>query len=98
MENLNLLDFFNEKKKNFIELLKQISDEKNALNNIEEKMENNFMSLLFLMRLKDENKQENINDFMEKMKIKDEHRYLIEKYFDCFIDIKNQYMNKKITI
>ena len=93
----NILEFFNEKKLNFITFLKEVSQETNNLNNISEKMNSDLLSLFFLMSLKEENKQKNIDDFLIKMKIDDKYRVNIQKYFDCFLDIKNIYINEKKT-
>ncbi len=58
---------------------------------------NYFKVLLFIMMIKQENKDSNIKEFMNKFEIDIQHKEKIDNYFDYFIEVKKLFLNQYNT-
>lgn len=65
----DIITFFQEKLNNFCNYLYDISKKKGSAELIKNKTGNKWLDLFYLMRLSDENKNNDVNDIMNKLEI-----------------------------
>ena len=90
----DIITFFQEKLNNFCNYLYDISNNKDNAELIKNKTGNKWLDLFYLLRLSSGQKNNDVNDIMNKLEICEIHREKINEYYEMFLEIKDKYIKE----